>query len=135
MSRTSTIKLVRVNNMINSCIFEIGDATILKPKANVIAIQKEGGIKSDEGYSFSNYPLFSKKFAPLPKTIIQKATFNHNNNIHVNAIDITGVTAASVVQLGNVNTIDAESRLKHIRILQSDEQSDEQVHMITKKND
>ncbi|MFB1050054.1 spore germination protein GerPE [Paraliobacillus sp. JSM ZJ581] len=126
MSRTSTIKLARVNNMINSCIFEIGDASILKPKVNVIAIQKEGGVKSDKGYAFSNYPLFSKKLPPLPKVPIQKITINHDNMVHVNAIDITGVTAASVVQLGNVNTIEAESRLKHIRILQSDEQLNEQ---------
>ncbi|CQR47013.1 putative spore germination protein GerPE [Paraliobacillus sp. PM-2] len=124
--RTSKVKLTRINNIVNSSIFEIGDASILKPRTNIIAIQKEGGVESDKGYSFSNYPLFSKTLPSIPKTTIQKSTINHDHAIHVDAIDITGVTASSTVQLGSLDTIEAESRLKHIRILLSDEQLNEQ---------
>lgn len=123
MKRSTRVKGIRVISVVNASVVTVGDAHTLKPKSNIIAVQREGGVQSDEGYSFKNYSIFSKAMPSQPIAPIYQKKRNHCQNISVATIDITGVTTSSTVQLGNVANINTEARLKHIRILQ-----DEQVN-------
>ena len=130
MIRTTKVNLFRVNSVSFSSILEIGDATHCRPKTNIIAVQKEGGVESDEGYEFDNYSLFRRPKTPFPqKPNVQKKTYNHKKTLHVDAINITGVTSSAVVQLGNLKNVLSEARIKHIRILE-DEQADSELNSI-----
>ncbi|GGM25189.1 hypothetical protein GCM10011351_08620 [Paraliobacillus quinghaiensis] len=130
MIRTTKVNFFRVNSVAFSSILEIGDATHCYPETNIIAVQKEGGVESDEGYEFDKYSLFDKQKPPLPPiTNVPKKTYNHKKSLHVDAINITGVTSSGVVQLGNLKNVEAESRIKHIRILE-DEQADDELNSI-----
>ncbi|GAA5416671.1 hypothetical protein Pryu01_01709 [Paraliobacillus ryukyuensis] len=125
MFRTSKVNFLRITSMLNSSILEIGDTKKLYSRSNILAIQEEGGTENDEDYSFENYPLFNLTLPVFSsKPIVKKQTINHDHSINVDAIDITGVSAASTTQLGSVGSIDAECRIKHIRIL-LDEQTNE----------
>ena len=130
MIRTTKVNLFRVNSVSFSSILEIGDATYCYPKTNIIAVQKEGGVESDEGFEFDKYSLFKRSTPPYPpKPNVQKRTYNHKKSLHVDAINITGVTSSAVVQLGNVKNVRSEARIKHIRILE-DEQADGELNSI-----
>jgi len=130
MIRTTKVNLLRVNSVAYSSILEIGDATHCQPTTNIIAVQKEGGIESDEGYEFDKYSLFTRTKTPFPpKPTVQKRTYNHKKSLHVDAINITGITSSGVVQLGNLKNVQSEARIKHVRILE-DEQADGEMNRI-----
>lgn len=125
MLRTSNVKFVYVNSIAYSSIVELGDARHAQQRSNAIAVQKESGVESDPGYSFSDFALFNKLSSTFPPvTAVVKRTTNHKQMINVDHINVTGITASSIMQVGNLKDIQSEARIKHIRILK-DEQTDE----------
>ncbi|WP_162880801.1 spore germination protein GerPE [Paraliobacillus sediminis] len=118
MLRTSNVKLVRVNSIGYSSILEIGDAKRSQQTSKAIAVQRENGMQTDEEISFSDFPIFERTSPTLtPVTTVIRKTTNHQKMITVNSIDVTGVSASSVMQVGNLESIQSEARIKHIRIL------------------
>lgn len=118
MLRTSNVKLIRVNSIGYSSILEIGDAKRSQQSSKAIAVQRENGMQSDEGISFSDFPIFERPSPSLtPVTPVTRRTTNHKKMIMVNSIDVTGVSASSVMQVGNLEVIQSDARIKHIRIL------------------
>ncbi|WP_162632562.1 spore germination protein GerPE [Paraliobacillus zengyii] len=119
MLHTSNVKLVRVNSIGYSSILEIGDAKRSKQTSKAIAIQRESDIQSDEGIAFSDFPIFERPSPSFtPGTPVIRRTTNHKAMITVNSVDVTGLSASSVMQVGNLKSIQSEARIKHIRILQ-----------------
>ncbi|MDL4842867.1 spore germination protein GerPE [Aquibacillus rhizosphaerae] len=121
--RIANVKKASLNSLSYSSIFEIGDARTFTPKAFAIAVQKQGGVRTDEGFDFDRYEIFDRKIieTPFQQIPIQKKTVHHDSTIYVNNIDITGVSASSMVQIGSLQTIDAEARIKHIRVLKQEQ--------------
>lgn len=115
--RTTYVKDLALLTLSYSSVLEIGDAQTATPFSNVIAVQKEGGFQTDEGYEFEQFPIFSQETPSIPKKNLEQLHVHHSPNIQVDHINITGVSTSSIVQLGNLNSIDAEARVKHIRIL------------------
>ncbi|KGX92786.1 hypothetical protein N781_15055 [Pontibacillus halophilus JSM 076056 = DSM 19796] len=125
--RLSEVNTVKLSSLIDGSIFEIGDAHELMPKSRVLAIQKEGGVKYSEPYQFESYPVFTE---PLPRPTrrlqLEQYHIHHNPIIQVCDIAIKGVSTSSIFQIGSVDDIEAETRVKNTRILIEDE-DDEQV--------
>ncbi|MBM7571494.1 spore germination protein GerPE [Aquibacillus albus] len=116
--RTSYTKNIKIHSVTISSIFEIGDSSHFTPEANVLAVQKEGGVESDV-FPFEKYDIFDRKYTHYPiKRIVNQHVHHHKKNIHVNNVDILGVSTSSLAQIGSLNHIDANARIKHIRILE-----------------
>ncbi|MGJ9383421.1 spore germination protein GerPE [Salipaludibacillus sp. CF4.18] len=123
--RTSVVNKVHVTDVSLNSVFEIGDSWSIKPRSNALAVQREfERFYGDEG-DFDAYPIFT---IPLPKTLISEhinfTRVNDSSSIYVNKIDITSASASGVLHIGSTKVIDAESRVKHIRQLQGDPNSD-----------
>ena len=109
---------IKVTSITDSSAFDIGDVAIHTPVSQVLAVQKEGGVHSEEGFAFKNFPIFDRTTAIAPTlTEIHQQTNHHDSNIYVDNVNIIGISTSSAIQVGSVNNIDAEARVKQIRIL------------------
>ncbi|WP_186579081.1 spore germination protein GerPE [Aquibacillus kalidii] len=116
--RTTYVKNVRLTTLSYSSGLEIGDTHQATPNSKVIAVQKEGGFHTDEGYEFNQFPIFDLEAdKPIFISNIKQQHHMHNPTIQVDHIDITGVSTSSIVQIGNLDIVNSEARIKHIRIL------------------
>jgi len=118
--RTSIVKNINVKNVANNSVFEIGDSWNIQPRTKVLAVQREYELFFGDEGNFSAYPIYTM---PLPKPMIDESIYFHKYNesftINVNNIDVTSLSGSGVLQIGSTKNIDAESRIKHIRQLQS----------------
>jgi spore germination protein PE len=122
------LKKSAINSITNSSIFNIGDTVQFSPVSRAIAVQRESNIWN-EAYEthFEDYSLFKRKAnwitSGLPVDINHE---HHDSTIKVENVSITGVSQSSTVQFGGLKKINAESRIKHIRIIKDEENGEDQ---------
>lgn len=127
--RTSRVAAVKLNSLVDGSIFEIGDGEEFTPYGRALAVQKEGGGFSTSDFPFSDFPIFYEDLPYFDKQIvIDQDHIACSPYIDVQSVDIQAISSASLFQIGNLDYIHAESRIKHIRILldKDDEETDEQ---------
>ncbi|WP_099157236.1 spore germination protein GerPE [Virgibacillus ndiopensis] len=121
--RNVNVNYIKVNSASFSSILSIGDTAYAGPKSRGIAVQKEGAIftKKDE-VQFKNYDLFSRK-ATWPKKAkhVRQHIHHHEPNINMEYASFIGIGSSSICQVGSIDKICAEARLKHFRILRNNE--------------
>lgn len=120
--RTSVVNEAHINSIGTSSVFEIGDCTHIHALSRALAVQREREyFFGNEGH-FADYDIFSQDIPFLPITeSMAHETIQLHPFIKVNTIKITAIAASSVVQIGSNKHIHAESRIKHIRHLESRE--------------
>jgi spore germination protein PE len=112
------VQNILINELGLSSTLFVGDIVEVRPRGRVLAVQREiSSYLGNEG-NFNDYPLFSN---PIPQPIVyEKVTLNIKNSnpfIKVQDIEVLGIAASSLLQVGSNRTIDAESRIKNIRQL------------------
>ncbi|WP_100407424.1 spore germination protein GerPE [Bacillus solitudinis] len=123
--RTSNVKTITVTDISNGSIAEIGDSLNITPRSKALAVQREYELFYEDEGNFEAFPLFTQ---PIPKPIIEEKInlkkYHDSSFIHVNHIDVISFSTAGVMHIGSTKTIDAESRVKHIRQLLNDSSND-----------
>ncbi len=123
--RTSRVGDIRVNSLTNSSILEIGDAIEATPNSRALAVQKEGATFTDRDFPFNYFPVFTEELPYFDKKItIDQERVPCSSYIDVQSVHIGGISTSSIFQVGNLDYLDAEVRIKHFRILR-DENEDE----------
>ncbi len=118
LKRTSIVDQIKIDSVIFSSVFQIGDSQQIQGFSRALAVQREQEeFYGNEG-EFSAFPIFSEliTFQPDVETIVS-STQNINPVLKVRSIDILGVSSSSVVHLGNTCNVSMEARVKHIRQL------------------
>ena len=117
MKRISVVDQLSINSLSHSSIIEIGDVHQTKLTSKAIALQKEGQTFAGE-LKFQDYPIFSRT-ANNPKStpLFSKRTFYHEPYIYLQNIKVTAISMSSMVQMGQLNHLEAESRIKHFRFI------------------
>jgi spore germination protein PE len=123
MGRYVHISQSGINSIAYSSIFNIGDTVNFNPKFRAIAMQREGNVWNDNyDLQFNYYSIFEREAKWLESSLpIETNYHHHDNNIIIGNISITGVSQSSSVQFGGLKNINAETRLKHIRLIQERE--------------
>lgn len=103
-----------------SSVFLIGDASQVTPRSRALAVQRQFQLFFTNEGNFEEFSIFTMAI-PKPKmdTNLTTNRYNLSSFIKVDHIDVTSVAASSIYQIGSNNYIDAESRVKHIRQLDS----------------
>ncbi|WP_075981489.1 spore germination protein GerPE [Bacillus massilinigeriensis] len=118
--RTSIVQHVTVDSLQFASIFEIGDIHHVNAHDRALAIQRDEEIFNKNEGSFQAYPIFQEPIPLIPITeIISIDKINKNPFIKVNQLDINALSGSAILQIGNSNHIYLESRVKHIRQLDS----------------
>ncbi|MFS0671961.1 spore germination protein GerPE [Ornithinibacillus sp. 179-J 7C1 HS] len=108
-----------INSIAFSSIFNIGDTVHFNPLFKGIAVQREG-ISWNDNYDmeYSDFPLFQRTASWIEEELpIKVNQLHHNDNILVGNVSITGLSESSTIQIGGLKHINAEARIKHIRML------------------
>ncbi|MFC7060832.1 spore germination protein GerPE [Halobacillus seohaensis] len=101
--------------------FLIGDLTFSRARSKALAVQEETTSFTDWA-DFDSYPIFQRDLPPARPVInIDSSFHNHHPSIIVHNIKLKGISTAGLFQIGGIDHIEGEGRLKHIRIL-SEEQ-------------
>ncbi|MEH7383670.1 spore germination protein GerPE [Bacillus sp. JJ1533] len=118
MKRISVVDFIKINAVLFSSIIEVGDTRRIAPVSQALAVQKEVPLFFSNEGNFSAFPFFERE---LPKVTIDEEirmdTFHQNPVIKVNAIRIQAISTSSVLQIGSTREIETQAKVKHIRKL------------------
>lgn len=118
--RISVVDQTKVNAVVFSSTFFVGDMKQFIPKTYALAVQREIPIYNGNEGDFTPYLTFSSPIpVPSQQNTVPVEAINENPFIHVGAIQVLSVSTSSLYQIGSTDYIDAESRIKHIRQLLS----------------
>lgn len=118
VKRISSVNTINIQSVAIGGVFLIGDSQLTIPRSKALAVQREEQIFFDEEGDLSEYSIFNRDLeAPSVTERINIQRINQSPIIHVNHIDIIGVSTSAVFQIGSTGFIDADSRVKHIRQL------------------
>ncbi|MDM5213803.1 spore germination protein GerPE [Peribacillus sp. NJ4] len=115
-SRISKVKSILSDTVSFSSTLQIGDTSYIDGNSLALAIQKKSETFNSFDIHFEDYDIFKKPFyiPRLTEPVISRFS-NPNPFIRVGNINIIGISASSVVGVGNVGHARMESRVKHIR--------------------
>lgn len=120
LSRTSIVDRIKVDTIIFSSVFEIGDSTYIQGFSRALAVHRESDTFYGKEGNFDSYYAFTK---PIPFPPIEEPLSMYVHNlcpaVKVQNIDILGVSSSSVIQIGSSQHVSMEVRVKHIRQLNS----------------
>ncbi|MCP3026721.1 spore germination protein GerPE [Halobacillus sp. A5] len=120
-NRVADIKNVDAHTVTIGSGLLIGDLKHYRPRTNVIAVQEETRTFRD-WVNLNDYPIYQADLS-LPASPIRIDTdfINHSPAIQVQHVHVTGISTAGLLQIGGIDYIDTEARLKHIRILDKEQ--------------
>lgn len=117
--RSSFVQNIFVTSIQLASVLEIGDSKNLLAKSNVFAAQREKELFFSTEGNLNDYPIFSEPIPippfPFPVPVINR--LNEVSKIRVKTIAIKGLSASAIVQIGNTEKVDLESRVFHVRHL------------------
>ena len=118
LQRTAYVDHLTVKVVSFASTLQVGDAKIVNSHSRALAVHREAEIFYGNEGNFSSYSVFNEPI-PLPPITenFSTATTNLNPVITVKDIDVIGISAACVLQIGNSEHVSMEARVKHIRQL------------------
>ena len=118
LQRIASVDHIKIDSVIFSSVFQIGDSQEIQAFSRALAVQREAEVFFENEGNFTVYPIFSEPipFQETEESVI-RSTQNLNPVLKVRNIDIIGVSSSAIVHLGNSKNISLESRVKHIRQL------------------
>jgi len=116
--RISTVGQLKVVSLQFGSILQAGDCVVIAPRSEVLAVQRQVPVyQGDEG-GFDSFRTFRQ---PIPEVAVDEAFSltirNDSPYVTVGSVDIIGISAASVLQIGSSKVVDSENRTLHIRQL------------------
>ncbi|EPZ39458.1 spore germination protein PE [Anoxybacillus ayderensis] len=119
MSRLSVVHLLRANAVSFSSVVQIGDSQEIRLPARVLAVQRQLEYVDSREFPLT-FPIFAKPIPapPIDAEPLCRHTLHDCPLIAVHSMRIIGVSSTSVVHIGSTKTVEANSRVKHIRQLE-----------------
>lgn len=116
--RTSIVNHIMIYNIGYASALNVGDLGDFSPVTLALAVQREIPVYYGKEGNLEAYPLFS---IPIPvlkqEREVRMNTYHASPVIRVNDVEVLAVSTSSLVQIGSITSIRAESRIKHIRQL------------------
>jgi spore germination protein PE len=130
-SRISKVGNLSIKTLIFSSTLQIGDTTYIDANSEVFAVQRQEEFFSGNEGDILPYPIFYSPSVYLPIYEPVRTMFiNKNPFIKVNNVNFIGISASSVISVGNAGHARMRSRVKHIRQL-SDRNSTNQTQSVS----
>ncbi|MDQ0217573.1 spore germination protein GerPE [Peribacillus cavernae] len=117
-SRISRVKSFSSQTLSFSSTLQIGDCTYIDGHSETFAVQREAELFWGNEADVLPYPIFYSPSVFLPVAEDVKTTFINNHPfIETGNVNIVGISASSVIAVGNIRHARMRSRVKHIRQL------------------
>ncbi|MCX8001002.1 MAG: spore germination protein GerPE [Anoxybacillus mongoliensis] len=118
MSRLSIVHFLRANAVVFSSVVQIGDSQEIRLSARALAVQRQLEYVDSQEFPLL-FPIFIKPIPtpPIDAEPLCRHTLHNCPLIAVHSVRVIGISSTSVVHIGSTKTVEAESRVKHIRQL------------------
>ncbi|WP_238378771.1 spore germination protein GerPE [Halalkalibacillus sediminis] len=116
--RDSRVQRIKCHSLEFSSILQVGDSEQINPYADVLAIQQEGAVFSNE-LTFEEQGFFQKQLPEQLITVPIEIKRKNYSSIDVGGIEMIGATASSIVHIGSVQTGNSKAHVKHVRRLRN----------------
>ncbi|PLT30426.1 spore germination protein GerPE [Peribacillus deserti] len=115
--RISHVNRLNVDTLIFSSTIQLGDTKFIDSTNYTFALQREQELFYGNEGTF-NDPVFTEDilFAPLDESFALNTTHT-SPFIHIDFIDIGGVTASSIIHIGSTQDVRMQAKIKNIRHL------------------
>jgi len=119
VGRSSYVDSLKIITALFSSVIQLGDSCYIQGFTRALAVQRQEELFFGNEGNFAEFPIFSEPIPIQPITYnLAMQTFNPPPSIiKVNTIHVTGVSASSLIHVGNSKVIQMEARVKHIRQL------------------
>ncbi|WAA08691.1 spore germination protein GerPE [Fervidibacillus albus] len=116
--RVSKVGQINVQSIDLSSQLQIGDSVQITGRSNILAVQREHEFFFGSEGSFDPYPIY-KRSIPLPPVTepLYEKKDNAVGTIYVHQLSVIGAAGSSIIHVGSSNTIQMNSKTKHIRQL------------------
>jgi spore germination protein PE len=118
LSRSSNVNTINVKVASYSSVLQLGDSCIINGLSRALAVQREEEQDYGNEGDLAAYSVFTEPipFTPITENLCYQ-THHLNPIIKVNHLNVIGFSSASVLHVGNSQTISMEARVKHLRQL------------------
>ncbi|WP_135554195.1 spore germination protein GerPE [Paenibacillus cymbidii] len=93
----------------------IGDNAVTELRSKAIAVKRTVPLLEGKEYDFADYSLFSRPLPKPPEVTPAAMSVAYEATPRIGFVDVIGISASTVFQIGHSIAIDAESRTKQIR--------------------
>ena len=118
-NRSSYVQFIHIDSLTFSSIVQLGDSTCVQGFSRAMAIQREMELFYGNEGNFLVYPIFSEPipFTPITENLSLQTNNRFSSSIKVNDLTIIGISSSSMLHVGNSDSVQMETRIKHIRQL------------------
>ncbi|WP_239613795.1 spore germination protein GerPE [Cohnella mopanensis] len=114
--RSTTLGWLFVNTVSSSGIVHLGDGKNNNLTSKALAIQRAVPNNIEDEFRFASYRIFGlPKLTLLPCGTVDFQSWSSFPSIRVGSVRALGVSASSLLQVGNGGPLQGVSRIKHIR--------------------
>ncbi|MEQ6375422.1 spore germination protein GerPE [Bacillaceae bacterium S4-13-58] len=114
--RTTKVNSLLIDSEYSSTVLAIGDTFKASPLSLTIAVQKKFPVFFEDPFDFHEFSLFKQEI-PIPSpTLVDQKHIHHDSTIDVQSIHVLGVASASQINIGSLDHLFSEARVKHTRI-------------------
>jgi len=120
LTRISRVGNIKVKSVIFASTLQIGDSNEINGLARVLAVQRQREVFFSNEGDFSLFKIFSYPLSlpPINEPLTIHIT-SPNPIIKVGSIDVTALSTSAFMHIGNTEHIRMESRVLHIRQLET----------------
>jgi len=118
--RTSKVDSVNLTSLGSSSLLQLGDSEEIQSVTHALAVHQEKEYFNENNGNFANYSIFKRLhlFTPILDPIVMQTT-SLNQIIKVGCINIIALSSSATLHIGNSGHIQTDTRIKHIRQLES----------------
>ncbi|QMV44216.1 spore germination protein GerPE [Cohnella cholangitidis] len=114
--RCTTLACLFVNTVSSSSTVQLGDGRKNDLTSKALAIQRAVPNNVEDEYRFASYRIFSlPKLTLLPCANVRFQSRSPLPCLEVGSVRTLGVSASSILRVGNTGPLQAVARIKHIR--------------------
>lgn len=123
--RSSKVNSISINSLGSASCFQIGDSKEIHNVTRALAVQRERNFFFGNEGDFESFAIFNR-LQPLTPNLdhFEMQTTTLHPIINIGSIDVLALSSSAVLHIGNSEHIQSETRVKHIRQLDTgDKQS------------
>jgi spore germination protein PE len=115
-NRTANVHSISINSLGSSSCLQIGDSIEIHNVTHALAVQRERELFFENEGDLRAFSIFNR-LQPLTPSVddVEMQTTSLHPIIKVGKIDVLALSSSAILHIGNSEHIQSETRIKHIR--------------------
>jgi spore germination protein PE len=120
IKRTANVNSISINSLGSSSCLQIGDSKEIHNVTHALAVQRERELFFENEGDFEAFSIFNRLQPLTPQLVdVEMQTTSLHPIIKVGKIDVLALSSSAILHIGHSEHIQSETRIKHIRQLET----------------